>query len=75
MISKLEYGEFEKHYVWVLLQAPDYRLGQAFLNYFPKISKMMLEQYTAGMKDEFQLFNERDPKKAQEIINQFLFDH
>ena len=74
MISKLEYGEFKKHYVWVLLQAPDYRLGQAFLNYFPKISKMMLSR-EKGMQDEFQLFNERDPKKAQEIINQVLFDH
>lgn len=74
MISKLEYEEFEKHYAWVLIKAPDYRLGQAFLNYFPKISKMMLSR-EKGMQDEFQLFNERDPKKAQEIINQFLFDH
>jgi len=73
MISKSEYEEFEKHYVWVLIKAPDYRLGQAFLNYFPEINK--LEGLAVGTQDEFQLFYERDPKKAQEIINQFLFDH
>ncbi len=60
MISKSEYEEFEKHYVWVLIKAPDYRLGQAFLNYFPEINK--LEVLAIGT--HLQLFYERDPKKS-----------
>ena len=63
MISKLEYEEFEKHYAWVLIKAPDYRLGQAFLNYFPKVSKLMLSR-EKGVQDEFRFFNETDPKKS-----------
>jgi len=74
MISPDEYKKFEKHYAWQLLQSPDYRLGQAFLNYFPKISKLYLEDGNHGENEEYRLFNETDATKAQTIINKWIFD-
>lgn len=63
-ISKLAYAEFEKHYAWVLLSAPDYRLGQAFVNYFP-------EAQIKGLPDS-RLFFETNNKTSQSIINTLI---
>ena len=69
-----EYPIKEIHYAWQLLQSPDYRLGQAFLNYFPKISKLYLEDGDRGENEEYRLFNETDAAKAQTIINKWIFN-
>ena len=42
MISKKEYEEFLKDYTVEVLRNPDYRLGQAFLNYFPAVDLQLL---------------------------------
>ena len=57
-ITRERYEEFLKHLVWTRLQAPDYRFGQAFLNYFPEISKMMQEDGDNGSQAEYFLYNE-----------------
>lgn len=57
-ITKEQYEEFLKHLVWTRLQAPDYRFGQAFLNYFPEISKIMCEDGDLGSQGEYVLYNE-----------------
>lgn len=72
MISKSEYAEFLKHLAWQRLQTPDYRLGQAFLNYFPHISKSMIEDGDLGTLYEFKLFNEINDLAAQEKIDFWL---
>ena len=54
-ITKEQYEEFLKHLVWTRLQAPDYRFGQAFLNYFPEISKIMREDGDLGKPNSVQL--------------------
>ena len=74
MISPEEYKKFEKHYAWQLLQSPDYRLGQAFLNYFPEISKLYLEDGDRGENEEYKLFNETNAAIAQTIINKWIFN-
>lgn len=72
-ITKSEYEEFQKHYAWVLLKAPDYRLGQAFLNYFPKVSQAMIgNDNDDGTLDEFRLYNETNNNLAQAEINKWL---
>lgn len=71
-VSKQEYAEFQKHYAWILLKAPDYRLGQAFLNYFPNVSKAMTSAGKLGTLDEFKLYNETDKLKAQQEIDKWL---
>lgn len=72
LISKQEYSEFQKHYAWILLKSPDYRLGQAFLNYFPQVSKHMIHDRDLGTMSEFRLYNEEDKLLAQQEIDKWL---
>lgn len=71
-VSKEQYEEFKKHYAWILLKAPDYRLGQAFLNYFPEVSRIMTSDGDLGTLDEFRLYNETDRARAQQEIDRWL---
>ena len=74
-VTKEQYAEFQKHYAWVLLRAPDYRLGQAFLNYFPEVSRIIIEDCQSvpgGTLLEFKLYNETNQETAQEIINAWI---
>jgi hypothetical protein len=66
-ITAAEYAEFLEHYSWQLLQSPDYRLGQAFLNYFPDVSKVLSS--TDGTILEMKLYYETDNARAQKIID------
>lgn len=43
-ISKAEYRAFEQYYIIESLRNPDYRLGQAFINYFPAIERKLDER-------------------------------
>ena len=70
-ISDAEYKEFLKHYSWQLLKAPDYRLGQAFLNYFPDISRTMTNDGDLGAMDEQRLFYTTDKVEAQAMIDRW----
>jgi len=71
-VSQSEYKEFLKYYAWQLLSAGDYRLGQAFLNYFPKISNNLINAGDQGAEKEMKLYNERDNKQSQKIIDQWI---
>mgnify|MGYP003341280584 CR=1 FL=1 len=70
-ITQEQYQEFLKHLAWQRLQSPDYRLGQAFLNYFPEISSLMRHDGDLGALDELKLFNEKDNSKVWPIINRW----
>jgi hypothetical protein len=74
-ISRAEYAEFLEHYSWQLLKSPDYRFGQAFLNYFPHISKSLIEDEQWGTLYEYNLFNETNTEQAQGLIDQWVSDH
>jgi hypothetical protein len=71
-ITRKQYDQFLKHYAWQLLQSPDYRLGQAFLNYFPEVGTQMLKDGKDGTIKEFKFFNERDENVALEEIRKWL---
>ena len=62
-ISKDEYRAFEQYYIMESLRNPDYRLGQAFINYFPAVSRSMDE------RESVMLYYITDNKDAQEWIN------
>jgi hypothetical protein len=68
-ISREEYNQFLKHLVWIRLRASDYRLGQAFLNYFPEISKELIASEQWVTLYEYNLFNEINDLEAQKIID------
>lgn len=72
MITQKQYQEFMEHYTWQLLQSPDYRLGQAFLNYFPEVSSALTK--TDGAVLETKLYYETDNERAKWLINQWVTD-
>ena len=72
MISKERYKEFEQHWILEFMRNPNYRLGQAFLNYFPEISKMYLNDGDHGHDEEQRLWNTRDLKEANTIIQKWI---
>lgn len=71
MITQKQYSKFQEHYAWQLLKSPDYRLGQAFLNYFPEVSQDMASE-DDGTLLETKLFYEKDNDVAKRIINQWV---
>jgi hypothetical protein len=73
-ISKQRYAEFLEHYAWQLLKSPDYRLGQAFINYFNEIDKIMEADGMHGQRDAVSLYYEKNNVREQETINLWL-DH
>lgn len=51
-----QFLNFKDYYEKMQEVAPDYRVGQAFLNYFPELDKEMIKECLA---DEYNLYNER----------------
>jgi hypothetical protein len=68
-ISQDQYNEFLKDFAWQRLKTPDYRLGQAFCNFFSKEANQIL-----GTIDEFRLYYATDEDRAQELINKCIND-
>lgn len=71
-VSRERYQEFLEHYAWQLLKSPDYRLGQAFINFFNEVDKMMSEDGDLGKQDAVMLYYETDNNQAQTIIDRWL---
>ena len=71
-ISKAKWAEFQEHYAWQLLSTPDYRLGQAFLNYFDTVDKVMNEDGDLGARDSIALYYAINNDEAMELIYRWL---
>lgn len=71
-VTQEQYQEFLKHLAWQRLKSPDYRLGQAFLNYFPHISAALIADEQWGTLYEYNIFNEINDLRAQEFINKWI---
>jgi hypothetical protein len=72
MISKQQYQEFLKDYTIEVLRNPDYRLGQAFLNYFPAVDRLMNNDGDLGAADATKLYYTTDNNEARELIDRFV---
>jgi hypothetical protein len=44
MITQEEFDEFVKYYHWEYLRNPDYRVGQAFINWCPAVKRQQIAQ-------------------------------
>jgi hypothetical protein len=71
-ITQEQYQEFLKHLAWTRLQAPDYRIGQAFLNYFPEVSTYLSRQGKDGTLFEMKLYYETNELQAQKFIEEWI---
>jgi hypothetical protein len=74
MISKKEYEEFLKDYTIEVLRNSDYRLGQAFLNYFPAVNRLMNNDGDLGAADATKLYHTTDNDEARGMIQSYLSD-
>jgi hypothetical protein len=74
MITQKQYKEFMEHYAWQLLKSPDYRIGQAFLNYFPEVSTNLASRHE-GTLLEMKLYYETNNERAKWLINQWVTDN
>jgi len=63
MITRKQYQEFMEHYAWQLLKSPDYRIGQAFINYFPELDKLL---------NSVELYYETDNRRAMAVISNWV---
>ena len=68
-ISQDRYEEFLKDLAWQRLKYTDYRLGQAFCNFFSKEANQIL-----GTIDEFRLYYTTSDETAQELISRCIAD-
>ena len=67
-----QFEEFEKQFVFEVLANPDYRIGQAFLNTFPSISRSMEEDGDLGYAQANRLWNTKDRNEVLEIIDWYI---
>ena len=72
-ITGKEFEEFEKWFLLVKIRYPEYRYGQAFLNYFNGIDSLSMNS-SKVMKESntFELFIEKDIFKARELVLRYV---
>ena len=74
-ISKQQYEEFLKHLAWQRLKTPDYRFGQAFLNYFPDVREIMERDGDLGRQGAAHLFYEEWEPTARARCERWVSEH
>jgi hypothetical protein len=64
-----QYYLFREYYEKMREVAPDYRVGQAFLNYFPDLDKEMIRECWA---EQLELYNERSDDVCWDKIKDMI---
>lgn len=71
-ISMQEFEAFEKQYMFEILKNPDYRIGQAFYNTFPKIAVSMEQDGDLGFAAASHLWNSNKRDEVLKLIDWYL---
>ena len=71
-ITLQEFEEFEKQYMFEVLKNPDYRIGQAFYNSFPKIAVSMEQDGDIGFAAASHLWNSNKRDEVLKLIDWYL---
>ena len=71
-ITMWQFEEFEKQFVFEVLANPDYRMGQAFLNTFPSISRSMEEDGDIGYMKWQDLWEARSRAEVLKLIDWYI---
>lgn len=64
-----QFTNFQQYYEKMHEVAPDYRVGQAFLNYFPEFDKALVEE---NLPAEYKLYNETSASECWAVIRKFV---
>ena len=70
-ITMKEFETFEQQFVYDVLRVPDYRLGQAFSNTFPKIVED-LSGGPIGYRQQMWLWEARSRERVLELIDEYI---
>jgi hypothetical protein len=70
-ITREDWDEFKKHYMFEFIRNSDYRFGQAFLNYFPEL-QTYLKSTGRGESIEQRLWNAKTQNDAMIVIGQLI---
>ena len=71
-ITMQEFEAFEKQFIFDVLANPDYRIGQAFYNTFPKITVSMEEDGDLGFAAASHIWNSKDRDEVLKLIDWYL---
>jgi hypothetical protein len=71
-ITPEDWQKFEKHYMMEFMRNPEYRFGQAFLNYFPELSKYLISAGERGESIERRLWNETSRQSVMSLIGSLI---
>jgi len=71
-ITMQEFEAFEKQFMFEVLKNPDYRIGQAFYNSFPKIAVSMEEDGDLGFAAANHLWNSSKREEVLKLIDWYI---
>ncbi len=71
-ITMQEFEEFERQFLFDVLKNPDYRIGQAFYNSFPKIVVSMEEDGDLGFAAASHLWNSNKRDEVLKLIDWYI---
>ena len=71
-ITMKQFEEFEKEFIFDQIKNPYYRLGQAFLNKFPEIDRLMEEDGDLGRQQSTKIWNEKNREHVLELLDWYI---
>ena len=71
-ITRLEFQEFEKDLLFKQIANPDYRYGQAFLNYFKWVHKALEEDGDLGQLCAHRVWGSNNPKQVFKLLEWYI---
>ena len=71
-ITIKEFEEFEKQFLFEKINNPYYRLGQAFLNKFPEIDRLMEDDGDLGAQQARRVWECDNRKQVLELIDWYI---
>jgi len=73
MISQDQFDEFVKYYNWQILSTPDYRVGQAFINWCPAVKRQQIaESGGQDVDSTAKLFYNTSNEECWDYIRKFI---
>ena len=74
-ITWAEIAEFEKDLLFKQIANPDYRYGQAFLNYFSWVSTAMNSDGDLGASQGLQVWNSSNRLEVLDLVDWYIEDN
>ena len=73
-VTWAEIAEFEKDFTHKVLANPDYRYGQAFLNYFPWVQQNMFNDGDLGYRDMMTAWQSSNRLEVLDLLDWYIED-